>query len=73
LNAPFEKDGHEYGNYEKYESNSVEHEEEDALRDDGESKFFKNYQNMLRSLDIEEGDLPKNIDRGSIQKTVENY
>ena len=58
LNAPFEKDGHEYGNYEKYQSdsNSVKVESELGEMDDGQSKFFKNYQDMLKSMDIEEGE-----------------
>jgi hypothetical protein len=45
LNAPFEKAGHEYGNYEKYENdaNSVNVENEDGQDDDGESKIFRNY------------------------------
>lgn len=43
LNAPFEKDGHEYGNYDKYSSGSVDINHEEGHDDDGEAKFFKNY------------------------------
>ena len=43
VNAPFEKDGHEYGNYDKYHKQSVEVEEEDGAHDDGQMKFFRNY------------------------------
>lgn len=75
LNAPFEKDGHEYGNYEKYQSdsNSVKVESELGEMDDGQSKFFKNYQDMLKSMDIEEGEKSKEVDRKTIKSTIENY
>lgn len=45
LNGPFEKDGHEYGNYEKYETdaNRVDIKHDAGKTDDGEDKFFKNY------------------------------
>jgi len=43
LNVPFEKEGHEYGNYEQYEKNSVEEKQDEGFDDDGEAKFFKNY------------------------------
>jgi len=73
LNAPFEKDGHEYGNYDKYAANSVELKHDDGQDDDGEKKFFKNYQDMLRSMDMAEADKVKEVDRRSIARTIENY
>ena len=73
LNAPFEKDGHEYGNYAKYEANSVEVKHDEGLENDGEKMFFRNYQNMLKSMDIAEGYKIKHVDRKSIAKTIENY
>lgn len=74
LNAPFVKEGHEYGNYSKYEAEGNHAEVKvDDLNDDGEEKFFKNYQNMLRSMSLEEGDDIKTADRSNIKKTIENY
>lgn len=50
ITAPFEKDGHEYGNYEKYEKNKVEWKNEKGEGDDGTNTFFKNYRNMLKQM-----------------------
>jgi hypothetical protein len=35
--------------------------------------FFKNYTNMLKSMDLDEGQHYKNEDRENIQETLENY
>ena len=48
----------DYGNYEKYEKNAVKTEVPDEVRekDYGDDKFMQNYYNMMRRMDIEEGD-----------------
>ena len=56
LNAPFPKDGHEYGDYEKYEKNNVEVKTDRGENDFGDQTFFRNYQNMLRNMNTPEGD-----------------
>ena len=73
LNRPFEKDGHEYGNYEKYSANKATVEVEDGNDDDGESKFFKNYMNMIKTLNTKEGDGERTASRENLRETIENY
>jgi hypothetical protein len=48
LNAPMTKDGHEYGDYEKYDKNNVEYKQEKGADDFGEGTFFRNYRNLLK-------------------------
>jgi hypothetical protein len=48
LNAPMTKDGHEYGDYEKYDKNNVEYKQEKGSNDFGEGTFFRNYRNLLK-------------------------
>jgi hypothetical protein len=43
----------EYGNYEKYEKNSVTEEVEKGEEDYGYDKFNKNYIEMMKRLKIE--------------------
>jgi hypothetical protein len=42
------KKGEEYGNYEKYEKNSITEENEKGEADWGTDPFLKNYNNMIR-------------------------
>jgi hypothetical protein len=67
VTAPFEKDGHEYGNYEKYEKNKVEWKTEKGEGDDGTEKFFKNYRNMLKQINNVEGEEVKDEEEASIK------
>lgn len=40
----------DYGNYEKYEKNSVEEEVDRGINDNGWDLFYKNNRNMLRNI-----------------------
>lgn len=73
LNAPFEKDGHEYGDYDKYDKHTAEVVEEPGYVDDGKHMFWKNYQLMLKRMELEEGDHHHNAERQDIADTIENY
>jgi hypothetical protein len=73
LNAPMEKDGYEYGDYDKYEKNRVETKVEKGEEDTGDEVFVKKYQNMLRQLNTPEGDTTRQNDDFSMSQTVENY
>jgi len=46
LSAPFKKD--EYGDYDKYEKNTVEEKNDTGKDDYGNDTFYTNYNNMLR-------------------------
>ena len=46
LSAPFKKD--EYGDYDKYEKNSIEEKTDTGQDDYGNDTFYRNYNNMLR-------------------------
>lgn len=73
VNAPFEKDGHEYGNYDKYHKQQVNINEDDGNLDDGTSQFFKNYQKMLKNMAYEELDQPNSQKKENIEETIQNY
>lgn len=73
VTAPFEKDGHEYGNYEKYEQNKVEWKNVKGESDDGTNTFFKNYRNMIKQITNDDGKEVKGEEEKSIKATVENF
>jgi hypothetical protein len=73
LNAPMEKDGHEYGDYDKYDKNKVDLKIEKGEDDTGTDQFMKKYQNMLRSLNTPDGDDTRDRDHLSMTHAVENY
>jgi len=73
LNAPMQKDGHEYGDYEKYEKNKIELKIEKGVEDTGDNVFVKKYQNMLRQMNTPEGDTVRDHDDISMSQTVESY
>ena len=46
----------EYGNYEKYENNSIEEELEGGTDDIGNDKYIEHYYRMMRNLPIDQGE-----------------
>lgn len=72
LSAPMPEKGEEYGNYEKYEKNSVELEVDEGLYDDGSDKFRKNYNNMMAQLNMSIGDGKREHTEKTIASTVAN-
>ena len=68
-----EKDGHEYGNYDKYTKNSVEEMNDPGVADDGQDRFFGNYNNMLRQMNGEDADAVRAKDDESIKDTIGNF
>lgn len=68
-----EKDGHEYGDYEKYDKNRVDLKIVKGEDDTGDDVFLKKYQNMLRSLNTTDGDTVRENDDLSMSDAVENY
>ena len=50
MGANYEKDGEEYGNYEKFEKNKIEWKTDKGETDMGEDPFLKNYNDMLRKM-----------------------
>jgi hypothetical protein len=71
LNAPFKQD--EYGDYEKYEKNTVEEKNDNGSDDFGYDTFFGNYNNMLRKLNTKDGDHIREADDETIAQKVSNY
>ena len=73
LAAEMPKDGQEYGDYQKYEKNSVVQKNDQGFDDPGNDTFFTNYQNMLRRINLPEGDDVREKDHETIAQTIGNY
>jgi len=61
----------EYGNYEKYQKNfaEIKNEEIDEF-DYGNTNFVYNFQKFLKSSNLEEGDLTKEIEKFNLQNAL---
>jgi len=62
----------DYGNYEKYEKNSVKEEREDTQKDQGYDMFMRNAYDMMSRMDIEEQDDIDKEERGAIEDLLTN-
>ena len=71
LNAPFKMN--EYGDYDKYEKNTVVEKNDKGSDDYGNDTFFGNYNNMLRKLNTKDGDHIREADNETIAQKVSNY
>jgi hypothetical protein len=69
-NAAMPKKGEEYGNYERYSQNSVTEENEQGKDDWGDDTFLRNYNNMIRKLNIDEGDRIRKHDEEQTFKSI---
>ncbi len=65
----------EYGNYDKYEKNSISLDEEDGKDEINEDKMYENYMNLIRRLPTKEADDIKQKKREDIKDMVmdKNY
>lgn len=65
----------EYGNYDKYEKNSISLTEEDGKDEINEDKMYENYMNLLKRLPTKEADEMKQKKREDIKDMVmdKNY
>ena len=70
MGANYEKDGEEYGNYEKFEKNKIEWKTDKGETDMGEDPFLKNYNDMLRKMKTEEGEEQRKHDDEDFAETV---
>jgi hypothetical protein len=64
------KKGEEYGNYERYEKNAVTEENDQGKDDWGDDNFLKNYNNMIRKLNIDEGERIRKSDEENTFKSI---
>lgn len=64
------KKGEEYGNYERYEKNAVTEENDQGKDDWGDDNFLKNYNNMIRKLNIDEGERIRKTDEENTFKSI---
>lgn len=62
----------DYGNYEKYEKNSVNEEVEKGERDYGHDTFWKNHSQMTRRLNTVEGEQLRNDDKQNFEDLLTN-
>lgn len=62
----------DYGNYEKYEKNSVEQELEKGDKDSGRDTFWKNHTNMVRRLNTIEGEHQRQDDKETMEDLLTN-
>lgn len=46
----------DYGNYEKYDKNSIKEDKDRGEADFGEDMFLKNYHKMMKNLQLPDGD-----------------
>jgi len=53
-NAAMPSRGNEYGNYERFEKNTISEEMDKGTTDMGRDTFMRNYNDMLRQLSTEE-------------------
>ena len=65
----------EYGNYDKYEKNSISLTEEDGKDEINEDKMYENYMNLLKRLPTKEADEIKQKKKEDIKDMVmdKNY
>jgi hypothetical protein len=64
------KKGEEYGNYERYEKNAVTEENDQGKDDWGDDTFLRNYNNMIRKLNIDEGERIRKTDEENTFKSI---
>jgi hypothetical protein len=64
------KKGEEYGNYERYQKNAVTEENDQGKDDWGDDNFLKNYNNMIRKLNIDEGERIRKTDEENTFKSI---
>lgn len=62
--------GNEYGNYERFEKNTITEEMDQGHEDNGHDTFMKNYNDMLRQLGTEEGDRLREKEGEATEKII---
>jgi hypothetical protein len=62
----------EYGNYDKYEKNSVSEDVEKGAYDDGTDNFHKNYLDMMSNVDMADNEKIEERERNSFEKLLHN-
>ena len=70
MGADYEKDGEEYGDYEKFDKNKVEWKTDEGQQDMGEDPFLQNYNQMLRRMKTEEGEELRKEDEENFAEAV---
>ncbi len=73
LNADMPRDGHEYGDYEKYDKNTVNILNDKGQDDRGHDNFLKNYNNMLRQMKTEDGEELRKDEADNFAEAVGDY
>ena len=69
-NASMPSRGNEYGNYERFEKNTISESMDTGSTDTGEDTFMKNYNDMLRQLNTEEAQRLKDKESEFTQETI---
>jgi len=69
-NAAMPTRGNEYGNYERFEKNSITEESDQGSTDRGKDTFMRNYNDMLRQLSTEEASRLKKRENDAVEKSI---